>query len=161
MPKAKRKGATKKFTFTGLDNKEYTLTEKEKKFCEEYIKPFTSGAEAVILAGYEVSTKDSAKQIAFQNLTKLHLCQYLTMLVEDAGLNDTVVDKHLLYNITQSVDLKAKNTAIDIYNKKQKRYPKEELQHTVTIIDKYRNLPVEELDSIISNGATGTNGRRS
>ena len=157
MPKAKRKGATKKFTFTGLDNKEYTLTEKEKKFCEEYIKPFTSGTEAIIKAGYNVRSRNGAKELAYENLTKPHICQYLTMLIEDVGLNDTVVDKHLLYNITQSVDLKAKNTAIDIYNKKQKRYPKEQVEHTVTIVDKYKNMPEEELDDII-HGETNNRG---
>ena len=68
-----------------------------------------------------------ARSIASENLTKPNICQYIATLIDDAGLNDYVVDKHLLFNISQFDDLRAKNTAIDIYNKMKRRYGNSEI----------------------------------
>jgi len=146
---AKRKGVSKKFTFTGLDNQEHTLTEKEKRFCEFFIHPFMTGTQAVILAGYEILDKNTAKVIASENLTKPNICQYITTLIDEAGLNDQVVDKHLLYNVTQYIDLKAKNTAIEIYSKMKGRFAPEKHEHS--IIEKFKSMSDEELEDMMND----------
>lgn len=127
-PILERVGMTKKFTFTGLDKKEYAITDQQRLFAEYYMDPFLSGAQAVIEAGYDCTNSRGdinmrlASSIASENLRKPNICQYIATLIDDAGLNDNVVNKHLLYNITQFVDLKAKNVAIDIYNKLGRKY---------------------------------------
>lgn len=152
-PIIKRIGVSKKFTFTGIDDKDYILTEKEKAFCEEYIKPFSNGVRAVIAAGYEILDKNTAKTIAYENITKPHISQYIQVLLQDVGLNDNTVDKALLFNITQTIDLKAKNGAIDQYNKMKGRLAPEKHEHTIW--ERLRATPDEELDEIIN----GSNNR--
>ena len=49
------------------------LTEKQMKFCEEYLVDLNA-TQAAIRAGY---SEDSAKQIAYENLTKPYLVEYL------------------------------------------------------------------------------------
>ena len=103
-----------KFKFTGLDNKEYELTDKQKKFAEFYLEPFIGSVDAVIEAGYDVRNtqgginRNLARSIASENLMKPNVCQYIATLMEQAGLNDETVDKHMLYNITQFENLNAK-----------------------------------------------------
>ncbi len=87
-----------------------------------------SGGQAAIEAGYDCKNSrgdinmNIARSIASENLTKPNICQYVATMIDDAGLNDNVIDKHLLFNVTQFSDLKAKNSAIDIYNKMKRRY---------------------------------------
>lgn len=151
--KAKRKGATKQFKFTGLDNQEYTLTEQQKLFSETYIQPFMSSVEAVIEAGYDVYKDNGsvdanlARVIAHENLMKPNICQYITTLIDACGLNDQTVDKHLLFNITQYSDLKAKNTAIEIYSKMKGRFAPEKHEHS--IIEKFKSMSDEELEDMM------------
>jgi phage terminase small subunit len=54
------------------------MTDKEKVFCKEYIKDF-NGANAARLAGY---SENSAKEIAYENLTKLHIQKYIQELLK-------------------------------------------------------------------------------
>lgn len=144
----------KKFTFKGIDNKVYELTEKQKLFVELYMDPFTSAVQAVVDAGYDVYTKkgnvniNMANSIASENLRKPNMCQYITKLLGEAGLTDEVVDKHLLYNITQYQSLDAKNKAIDIYNRMMGRYAPE--RHQVSILDKYKGYSDQQLKAIIN-----------
>ena len=49
------------------------LTEKQKRFCDEYLVDL-NGTQAAIRAGY---SKKTAKQIAQQNLTKLDIQEYI------------------------------------------------------------------------------------
>lgn len=50
------------------------LTAKQIKFCEEYLIDL-NGTQAAIRAGY---SKNTAKEIAYENLTKPHIVTYLT-----------------------------------------------------------------------------------
>lgn len=58
------------------------LTPKQKRFCDEYLIDF-NGAQAAIRAGYSEHT---AREIASQNLSKLHIKQYV--LSEQAKLSE-------------------------------------------------------------------------
>lgn len=51
------------------------LTPKERRFCDEYLISF-NGTQAAIKAGY---SKKTARNIANQNLAKLHIQQYLSV----------------------------------------------------------------------------------
>lgn len=144
MAKAKRDGVSKKFKFTGLDDKEYTITQKQKLFCEAYINPFWSGVDAVIEAGYNVykdkkkrknPDRNMARVIASENLSKLNICAYLTVLLDDVDLNDQGVDKQMYYVINQFKDLNAKNRAISEYNKIRGRHAPEKHEHTVKNVE--------------------------
>ena len=55
------------------EEKEKELTNKQKRFCEEYVIDW-NGARAAIAAGYSENT---AKQIATENLTKPYLVSYI------------------------------------------------------------------------------------
>ncbi len=137
----KRKGVTKSFIFTGVGGKKYTITLKQKLFCEHYSDPFMSGADAVIEAGYSVQNsrgvinRNSARNIAYENLMKLDICAYLSVLYDNEGLSDAGVDKQMSYNINQFKDLNAKNTAIREYNKIRGRHAPEEIKHEVTHVE--------------------------
>ncbi len=52
------------------------LTEKQRKFCEEYVFDW-NGARAARAAGY---SEDAAKEIAYENLTKPHVRAYIEEL---------------------------------------------------------------------------------
>lgn len=69
-------GEEKKYTFEELEEK---LTEKERRFCHEYIIDW-NGARSARKAGY---SEDSAREIASQNLTKLHIKQYIDFIKID------------------------------------------------------------------------------
>lgn len=57
------------------------LTDKQRRFCEEYMVDF-NGTQAAIRAGY---SEDSARQIATENLTKPSVQDYLAALKSDAA----------------------------------------------------------------------------
>lgn len=65
-----------KYTKEELKNK---LTEKEKNFCHEYVVDW-NGARAARAAGY---SENSAREIATQNLSKLHIKQYIDFIKND------------------------------------------------------------------------------
>lgn len=122
-----------KFVFVGLDKKQYEITMKQKLFAELYLDPFIGSVEAVVQAGYDVYTdkgkvdRNMARVIAKENLMKLNVCQYITLIMEDTGLNDVVVDRALMFNIHQYDSLQAKNQAIEIYNKMKGRFAPEKV----------------------------------
>jgi phage terminase small subunit len=57
------------------------LTEKEEAFCQAYLIDF-NGAKAARLAGY---SENSAKEIASENLTKLHIRERISELRNEMG----------------------------------------------------------------------------
>jgi phage terminase small subunit len=59
--------------------KKEELTGKQKRFCEEYIFDY-NGARAAKEAGY---SEDTAKEIAYENLTKPHVQAYIKELQSD------------------------------------------------------------------------------
>ncbi|HWY79024.1 MAG TPA: terminase small subunit [Candidatus Sulfotelmatobacter sp.] len=54
------------------------LTNKQKVFCKAYIRNGYNGAQAAIVAGY---SKETAKEMACENLTKPHVKKYVDELM--------------------------------------------------------------------------------
>lgn len=68
---------------------EESLTVKEQRFIEEYVKDF-NGAKAAERAGY---SKNSAKQIAYENLTKPYLKSEIQKLLTELSLGKEATKK--------------------------------------------------------------------
>jgi len=70
-----------------IDELRAYLTEKERLFCHQYIIDW-NGARSARAAGY---SEDSAKQIAYENLTKPYLKQYIELIKnnfeEESGIS--------------------------------------------------------------------------
>jgi phage terminase small subunit len=107
------------------DGKTYTLTQKEKLFCECYLQFFGNGVQAVFEAGYKVKNAKVAAAIAYENLRKPHLMAYIDTLLEEYGFNDENVERQHRYVLNQYADLAAKNKAIDMYYKLRGSYAPE------------------------------------
>ncbi len=101
---------TKEYTLKELKKK---LTEKEKNFCHEYVVDW-NGARAARVAGYSEKT---AKETAYENLTKPHISQYIDFIKNDyemlCGISKT---KQLneLYKIAYSTIAHLHNTWIEL-----------------------------------------------
>lgn len=99
------------------------LTEKQKRFCDLYVSEefFGNGVRSYAEAyGYDLEDAKQyniCKASAYENLTKPYIAEYINAKLDEAGLNDTFVDKQLLFTITQHADLSAKMQAIREYNK--------------------------------------------
>lgn len=107
--------------------KKIELTLQQERFCNLFVSQefFGNGTRSYIEA-YDVDlTKegayDVAKSCAYDNLTKPHLVVRINELLEEAGLNDSFVDKQLLFLITQHADFGSKISAIKEYNKLKQR----------------------------------------
>lgn len=74
-----------------------TLNEKQKQFCEEFIIDF-NGAQAAIRAGY---SKRSAKQIAFEHLTKPDLQAYIKELIENRNERTRITQDEVIRDIIE------------------------------------------------------------
>lgn len=61
---------------TDIDAVKASLTDKQRRFCEEYVVDL-NGTQAAIRAGY---SQDSAKEIAYENLTKPHVRKFVDHL---------------------------------------------------------------------------------
>lgn len=131
------------FKFTGLDGKEYNLSQKQKLFVEAYLTFRGNSIDAVISAGYDVRKKDSegmpinnvynrqlASVIAHQNLKKLNVNAYMRCLYEAYGFNDEAVEREHLFLINQNEDLKTKRSAIDMYYNVKAKYPAKKMDLT-------------------------------
>ena len=79
--------------------KEKKLTEKEKAFCQEYLKDF-NGTQSAIRAGY---SENSAKEIAYENLTKHHIAQYLQQLIDKRAESCELSAQWVLSNLKDVV----------------------------------------------------------
>ena len=143
--KEKPRVKPKDFTYTHTDGTKYTLTEKEKRFCDYYLQFGAKGIDAVYEAGYDVKTKNSASVIAYENLRKPHIYNYINSKYEEYGFNDEDVMKEHLFLIKQQADLPSKGRGIDMYYKKKGSYAEQKIAHTVR---NYRDLPDEELEKI-------------
>lgn len=69
-----------------------SLTEKQKRFCEEYLIDL-NGTQAAIRAGYSF---DSAGAIASENLTKLEIQEYLTIRQSELITETGITQKRVL-----------------------------------------------------------------
>ncbi len=137
MPKTVKKAKIHKFK--DKLGKERKLTPKQKKFADLFVSDLSmSGTDAVIKAGYDLSGgKDKRKLaavIASENLTKPDIYLYIETKLDESGLNDSTVDKHHLFTLSQMTDIPAKNRAIDIYHRKQGKYAPEKHEHKVTTV---------------------------
>lgn len=114
------------------------LTEKQKLFCDLYVsKEFFGNGVQSYIGAYSVDLSKPgayvvAKSGASENLTKPHLLNYINSLLDDAGLNESFVDKQLLLLITQNADFPSKISAIKEFNKLKGRIT-EKIDHTVKI----------------------------
>ena len=132
----------KTFTYKARDGKTYTLTEREKRFCDAYLVFGAKGVDAVYEACYNVKSARVAYSIAYENLTKPHIYSYINMHYEEYGFNDEDVMKEHLFLIKQSGDLPAKAKGVDMYYKKYGSYAEEK---TAVTVRNYSDLTDEEL----------------
>ena len=105
--------------------KKDTLTKKQERFCNLYVSEefFGNGTEAYTKA-YDVDVSNgtgSARSAASLLLTNIDICHRINELLDEAGLNDTFVDKQLLFMITQNADFGNKMAAVREYNKLKQR----------------------------------------
>ena len=133
--------------FKALDGRYFKITLRQQLFSEYYLQYRGNGVDAVIDAGYDVTFKSKksgdgginrklAAVIASQNLTKLNICEYINLKLEEYGFTDTNVEKQHLFLINQYDNLPAKGKAIDTYYKVKGKYPKEVSPITqVTVTD--------------------------
>lgn len=151
--KKKNKGPSRKidtFRFIGLDSKEYVLTAREKMFTEEYLKMGATGPDAVIAAGYNVTTKKGivdrrlASVISYENLMKPHVNAYIDKLMPEYGFEDNNVEKQHLFLLNQRGDLTAKKSAIDMYYRMKGRYEKDNKQRR--LFGEFDDFDNEELE---------------
>jgi len=103
------------------------LNLKQEMFCKHYVSEefFGHGVEAYAEAyGCDLSNpKDynSAKVNASKLLSTKRVLIRINQMLDSAGLNDSFVDKQLLFAITQNADLSSKVKAISEYNKLKQR----------------------------------------
>lgn len=109
---------------------EYTLNEKEKKFCDAYLIFGAKGVDAVYEAGYDVANIKVAYAIASENLRKPKIFNYISMHYEEHGFNDEDVTREHLFLIKQDAELAAKAKGLDMYYKKKGLYAPDKVQHT-------------------------------
>jgi len=151
--------SNKKYTFTARDGKKYSLTEKEKAFCEFYCEFGTKGIEAVYRAGYKAKTKAVAYSISSENLRKPQILAYIDTLYEEFGFTDEEVMREHWFLIKQNADFSNKARAIDMYYKKMGYYKPE--RNTVIYRDsKYAEMPYEELLEIYSKRVKHSTSRK-
>ncbi|HEC30483.1 MAG TPA: hypothetical protein ENI66_00520 [Candidatus Yonathbacteria bacterium] len=111
--------------------KDFGLNLKQSKFCEIYATSeefFANGAQSYIEV-YSLKSKPITYKTALANasrlLVKANVLEYINLLLELRGLNDTFVDKQLELLITQGADFKSKLGAIKEYNNLKKRVDKD------------------------------------
>lgn len=93
-----------------------SLTDKQKRFCQEYIIDL-NGTQAAIRAGY---SKNTARQIAEQNLSKLDIQEYISSLQQKIGDKLEITAERVIGEIAKLAFsnvqdfLEADNTITDI-----------------------------------------------
>lgn len=103
------------------------LTVEQSEFCNLYVTKefFGNGTEAYIEAYSIDLTKkgayESARSGASRLLTKDNILKRINELLNNEGLNNSFVDKQLLFILTQNADFGAKIQAIKEYNKLRQR----------------------------------------
>lgn len=60
------------------------LTEKQKKFCREYVKTLNA-TQSAIKAGYP---ENSARQVGFENLSKPYIAEYIQSILDKQKVKD-------------------------------------------------------------------------
>lgn len=94
------------------------LNEKQKKFCEEYLIDF-NGAQAAIRAGY---SKNSARNIASENLTKPNIQIYLQQLIENRNKETKLTQEQVVADILEVKNRCMQKVPVMKYDKEEKQY---------------------------------------
>lgn len=74
-----------------------SLNEKQKQFCEEFIIDFNA-TQAAIRAGY---SKNTARNIASENLAKLNIQEYIKQLIEKRNERTKITQDEVVANIVE------------------------------------------------------------
>lgn len=110
-------GKAKAYFFTGLDGKRYSLSFKQKTFCDLFLNYQGSGVEAIIGAGYRVKNRKVAASLASEYLTKPNISTYINRKLEEYGYSDDNVKRQHFFLINQYADINNKAKGIDMYYK--------------------------------------------
>lgn len=94
------------------------LTDKQKMFCQEYIKDF-NGTRAAIKAGY---SKSSAKEIASENLTKPNIQEYLKKIMKKRADKLEIDQEYVLKNIVEVQQRCMQHKPVMVFDKIEKEY---------------------------------------
>lgn len=128
------------------DGKTYTMTLKERLFCEAFLDFKGDGVDAVYEAGYNPKNSMVAASLAHENLRKPNLIAYINSKLEEYGFNDDNVEKQHLFLLNQSADLKTKSKAVDMfYQLKGKYAPVKTANVNVNVSAKTNNPELEEI----------------
>lgn len=124
--------------------KDRELNARQKLFCKYYVSEefFGNGVKAYCQAyGLDennIQKYNIAKKGASELLTKSNILSCINEQLDEAGLNDSFVDKQLLFAISQNADLSSKVKAISEYNKlRQRIQEKTKVENTGEIIVRY------------------------
>ena len=153
MPQTEKPTADRYFPpsnkFKAPDGKTYTITPKEKIFCDVYLE--TGGNKTIAaLEAYEIANKELCKirwrelgendkvkrrraesvaaTMGSKKVRKGEIKAYIDTVLENNGWVEKEVRVEHFKNIKQSKQLGVKNTAIDMYYKLKSKYPKERLE---------------------------------
>ena len=138
----KRKKGIYNFKFD-WENVQYSLTPKQKKFCELYFK-LNNATKAAIAAGYG---EKSAAAESSHSLRKDKIRAYNAFLLDQSGFNVESVCKEHLKLLVQNKDLTNKRGAIDMFYKLRGEYAAEKHETKTTV--KFEDLTDEQLNSEI------------
>ncbi len=146
-PRKKRIRSSLPFKFKAIDGKSYTLTPKQKHWCDVYLE---EGANLTIasLETYKVTNKhlckipwglltdkekrwriraeDVAHHIGKENFGKPRIFGYVNKILADAGYTDERVRLKHFSNMMQDKSISASNQAIDMYYKAGGKYKDDE-----------------------------------
>lgn len=94
------------------------LNDKQKRFCEEYLKDM-NGTQAAIRAGYSEKT---AKSIANENLTKPDIQTYIKELQADVQKRNEISIDEIVQNLIEIKNRCMQNVPVMTYDKVKKDY---------------------------------------
>lgn len=126
------------------------LNERQELFCQFYVSRefFGNGVQTYIEVYKPDQTKPnwyaSACSSASQILSNIKVSERINTLLDAAGLNDSFVDKQLLFLLTQHSDFGSKIAAIREYNKLKQRIIDQTVTKSTVDFD-LSNLTTDEL----------------
>lgn len=146
MPK-KKNG----FSFISKDEKEvFTLTIREKAFCDAYLEMRGSGMDAIFTAGYKPKSKGIAAAMAYEMLKKPDIISYINLRLEEYGFNEDNVMRQHLFLLNQHANFMAKKDAIDMFYKLRGKYAASKIKFQ----DDNNDLDDDELEDEIARLST-------
>ena len=140
---------------TGKTKSGHILSRKEELFCNLFVRTFKK-VDSIIEA-YDVDkTKkgwfNTARQMAYENLTKPYINERIRELLDKHHLNDEEVDLEVASVIRQNAEFSSKTRAINEYNKVTGRHATEKHEHT------FKGASDEELRERAAELITGVVG---